>query len=142
MSQQLNTSSKTKAGLQVDAPDGASGGERPALQRVRLIKKFRSEDAAGIAQIYFVENVARVHGEREVISPIGTRAAHHRSAAEQGTTWTTTAAVPSETRAAGPRIPSRSLCLRAETEGFAQAQIQDSVRGSSPVIDGGGRNSC
>src|SRR5947199_7191890 len=138
----MNPSLKTEGSLQVDTPDCAACGKRPALQRVWPVEKSGAENATGIAQIYFIEDIAHVHGESEVITPIGTRAAHHRSSAEQRSVSMSATSVPARTGPSGTCIASCSLRFRAKAEGFTQPQIQHDVRGSRSVIDGYLRNSC
>ena len=116
--------------LQIDAAHGRTRGKRASLQTVRLIKVWRTKNAAGIPQIYLVEDVAYVETKGEIVAPVGRRAAHHRTTAEQ---WAVMVAPTGTTARARSR---RFLDFRSKSNGFGKPEIQHGVRGAVSVIDG------
>ncbi len=64
--------SETKCCLQIESAIRGAGRERPSLQRVGGIKKWRAENAAGIRHIHIIKDVADSNAEGETIAAVRT----------------------------------------------------------------------
>src|SRR5262252_4573479 len=133
--------SEAECRLQVDPSYRSPGRERASLDGVGNIEEMGSKDPARVRQVHFVEDVAHVHAQRQIVAAVARRVSPHHATAPASEQRTTRAAVC--TGRVASRTGTSTLILRVarlyfstQSECLRQAQVQDHVGWSLRVIDG------
>ena len=101
--------SKAERRLQIDPPDCAACRERSSLQAIRNVKEVRAKNAARIAHVHLVKDVANVDTKREVVAPIRAWPTHRWTASEQRTTRAATSSVTASRSTRSSALGIRAL---------------------------------